>query len=91
MWFDKYIVDGAVNGTGHVCMAGAWLFKYVQSGSVQFYTLVIIAGAVGVIIYRVTPDGFLYYLLGIVIVALARFLMRINRPAEVSVETEPEG
>jgi len=91
MWFDKYIVDGAVNGTGYVCMAGSWLFKYVQNGFVQFYTLTVIAGAVGVIIYRVTPGGFWFYFIGIVIVALARFLIRINRPAEVSVETEPEG
>jgi len=91
MWFDKYIVDGAVNGTGAVCMAASWLFKYVQNGSVQFYTLVIIAGSVGVIIYRVTFEGFLYYLVGLVIVALARFLIKMNSPTEVNVETEPEG
>jgi NADH-quinone oxidoreductase subunit L len=91
MWFDKYIVDGAVNGAGYLCMAGAWLLKFVQSGSVQFYALVIIAGSVGVIIYRVTPEGVIYYLIGVLIVALARYLLRINRPAEVSVKTEPEG
>lgn len=91
MWFDKYIVDGAVNGAGYICMAGAWLFKYIQSGSVQFYTLVIITGAVGVIIYRVTPGGFYYYLIGLVVVAVARLLAGMNRPHKVSVETEPEG
>ena len=72
-------------------MAGAWLFKYVQSGSVQFYTLVVIAGSVGVIIYRVTVEGFLYYLVGIVIMAMARYLFKMNRPSQVSIETEPEG
>ncbi|RKX17620.1 MAG: NADH-quinone oxidoreductase subunit L [Candidatus Zixiibacteriota bacterium] len=91
MWFDKYIVDGAVNGAGTICMAASWLFKYVQNGSVQFYTLVIITSAVGVIIYRVTPEGFLYYIIGVVVVALARFLMKMNRPEEVNVETESEG
>ncbi|MCP4705710.1 MAG: hypothetical protein GY865_14015, partial [candidate division Zixibacteria bacterium] len=91
MLFDKYIIDGAVNGAGAICMAASWLFKYVQNGFVQFYTLVIITCAVGVIIYRVTPDGFLYYLIGVVIVALARFLTKINTPSKVNVETEPEG
>ena len=91
MLFDKYIIDGAVNGIGYVCMAGAWLLKFVQSGSLQFYTLIVIAGAIGIVIYRVTPSGFVYYLIGLFVLALARALIRMNRPQKVEVESKIEG
>ena len=90
-YIGRNIVDGAVNGAGYICMAGSWLFKYVQNGSVQFYTLVVIGGSVGIVIYKVTPDGFYYYLIGVIVVALARYLAGINRPPKVNVKTEPEG
>jgi len=42
MWFDVWIVDGAVNGSGWlVCQAGRFL-RFLQSGSIQFYTLFIL-------------------------------------------------
>jgi len=85
--FDKYIIDGAVNGTGHLFMGLSWLFRWLQSGSLQFYTLVIIAAIIGIVIYRVTPSGFYYYLAGIVIIALARLLLKSSRSGRV--ETEP--
>jgi NADH-quinone oxidoreductase subunit L len=91
MLFDKYIIDGAVNGAGYVCMAGSWVVKFIQSGSVQFYTLVVMAGAVGVVIYRVTASGFYYYLIGLLVVALARFLTNAFRSGRVKTEPEIDG
>jgi NADH-quinone oxidoreductase subunit L len=90
-WFDAHIVDGAVNGVGYICMAGSWLFKYIQSGSVQFYTLVVIAGAIGIVIYRVTPEGFYYYLAGLLILLASRLLARVVRTERVKTETNVEG
>ncbi len=81
MWFDKWIIDGAVNGTGYICLSGAWLLKYVQTGSVQFYLLIIAAASIGLVVYRVTPEGFYYYLAGLIIIALSRLLSRMFRPA----------
>jgi len=39
MWFDKWIVDGAVNGAGWIVTTAGKGLRYLQSGSVQFYTL----------------------------------------------------
>ena len=39
MWFDKWIVDGAVNGAGWIVTTIGTELRYLQSGSVQFYTL----------------------------------------------------
>jgi NADH-quinone oxidoreductase subunit L len=43
MWFDIWIVDGAVNGSGWVVRKGGEILKHLQTGSVQFYALFIIA------------------------------------------------
>ncbi len=91
MWFDKYIIDGAVNGLGYICQAGSWALKFIQSGSVQFYALFMLGSAVGFVIYRVTPDGFYYYLAGVVILALARLLSRISRTNRLKTEPDIEG
>jgi len=89
--FDTYVVDGAVNGIGYVCLAGAWILRLVQSGSVQLYTLVVIAAAIGIVIYRVTPGGFLYYLAGLLLVALARLLTKMLASDRVKAEPKIEG
>jgi NADH-quinone oxidoreductase subunit L len=91
MWFDKYIIDGTVNGLGYLCMAGAWLLKFIQSGSVQFYTLMIMAGAIGVVIYKVTPGGLYGFLGGLILMALIRLLLRFNRPPAVEAESKIKG
>jgi NADH-quinone oxidoreductase subunit L len=39
MWFDKWIVDGAVNGVGWIVTTTGVGLRFLQSGSVQFYTL----------------------------------------------------
>ncbi len=91
MWFDKYIIDGIVNGLGYICQAGSWALKFIQSGSVQFYTLVMLGSAVGFVIYRVTPEGFYYYLAGVVILALARLLSKISQANRLKTEPNIEG
>jgi NADH-quinone oxidoreductase subunit L len=91
MWFDKWIIDGAVNGLGYICMAAAWLLKYLQTGSVQFYTLIVAAASIGMVIYRITPSGFYYYLAGLVIVALTRLLSRMLRPVRDKARPYIEG
>jgi NADH-quinone oxidoreductase subunit L len=42
MWIDKWIVDGAVNGTGWIVMRGSSLLRLVQTGAVQFYAMFIL-------------------------------------------------
>jgi NADH-quinone oxidoreductase subunit L len=91
MWFDTWIIDGAVNGIGYLFMAGAWILKFLQSGSVQFYTLVVIASAIGLVIYKVTPDGFYYYLAGVIIVGLSRLLAKMLSPARAKTGSKVEG
>jgi NADH-quinone oxidoreductase subunit L len=44
--FDKYIVDGAVNGVAQTARGGSRLFRRMQSGFVQNYALVMGAGIV---------------------------------------------
>ncbi len=90
-WFDVHIVDGAVNGTGYICMIGSWAFKYIQNGSVQFYTLSIIAAAIGIVIYRVTAEGFYYYLAGLIIMLISRLLAKVVRTGRVKTEANIEG
>lgn len=87
MWFDKYIIDGTVNGLGYLCMAGAWLLKFIQSGSVQFYTLVVIASAIGLVIYRVQPSAFWIYLIGLIVLAMVRLAFKMIHP--VGAKTGP--
>jgi len=38
-WFDTWIIDGAVNGSGWVVRKGASVLRYLQTGSVQFYAM----------------------------------------------------
>jgi len=44
--FDKYVVDGAVNGVGYSARGGSRLFRKLQSGFVQNYALVMGGGIV---------------------------------------------
>lgn len=89
--FDQYVVDGAVNGAGYLMMGLSWLFRYLQNGSLQFYTLIVAAGAIGIVIYKVTPEGFYYYLVGLLIMALSRLLVRSLRTERANSGTKYEG
>jgi NADH-quinone oxidoreductase subunit L len=44
--FDKYVVDGAVNGVGWTARGGSMMLRRMQSGFVQNYALVMGAGIV---------------------------------------------
>jgi NADH-quinone oxidoreductase subunit L len=85
-WFDTYIVDGMVNGAGYVCMAGAWILKFVQTGAVQFYALVVIASALGLVIYRAAGNLVWIYLGLIIVLAVARLVAKMARPRRTATE-----
>ncbi|MCG9891412.1 MAG: NAD(P)H-quinone oxidoreductase subunit F [Thermosynechococcaceae cyanobacterium MS004] len=44
VWFDRYIVDGAVNAVGFASVFGGESLKYSASGQSQFYVLTILIG-----------------------------------------------
>jgi NADH-quinone oxidoreductase subunit L len=44
--FDKYVVDGAVNGVGYSARGGSTLIRRVQNGLVQNYALIMGSGVV---------------------------------------------
>ncbi len=44
--FDRFVVDGAVNGVGSSARGGSRLFRKLQSGFVQNYALVMGGGIV---------------------------------------------
>ncbi|PKK82560.1 MAG: NADH-quinone oxidoreductase subunit L [candidate division Zixibacteria bacterium HGW-Zixibacteria-1] len=90
MWFDKWIIDGAVNGTGHVCMFFSWLFRYIQSGSFQFYTLVIIGAALEIMLFRVSLWAFYILLAAVILLALLRLAIKTNRSGRVKAEPNIE-
>jgi NADH-quinone oxidoreductase subunit L len=43
MWFDKWVIDGAVNGAGWIVRQWSALLRFLQTGTVQFYALFILA------------------------------------------------
>jgi NADH-quinone oxidoreductase subunit L len=45
-WFDRTVVDGAVNGVGHLVRGGGGVLRAVQTGFVRTYALGVAAGAV---------------------------------------------
>jgi NADH-quinone oxidoreductase subunit L len=57
-WFDKHVIDGAVNGAGNVTRVTATQLRRLQSGQVRGYALGMAAGAVLLLGYFVTRMGF---------------------------------
>ena len=47
--FDEHVVDGLVNGVGHVTRGTGQLLRYLQTGRVQSYAVAIVFGVVVVI------------------------------------------
>jgi len=45
-WFDRHIVDGAMNGLAWITQKSSASIKGLQSGQIQFYTWVFVAGSV---------------------------------------------
>jgi NADH-quinone oxidoreductase subunit L len=50
-WFDRAVVDGAVNGVGRLGVAAAGLAPVWQSGKVRRYALSFLAGGVALLLY----------------------------------------
>lgn len=90
MWFDKWIIDGAVNGAGYVCMFLSWLFRYLQSGSFQFYTLVVIGSALEIMLFRVSLLAFYIVLAAVILLGLLRLAIKSNRSGRVKAEPNIE-
>jgi len=47
--FDKYVIDGAVLLPGKIARAGGTVLSLLQAGSVQFYLLIMLTGALAVL------------------------------------------
>jgi NADH-quinone oxidoreductase subunit L len=45
-WFDRHIIDGAMNGVAWTTQKSADSVKGLQSGQVQFYAWVFVAGSI---------------------------------------------
>lgn len=44
-WFDRHIIDGILNGIGWITCRGSLAFRWMQTGQLQSYALLIILGA----------------------------------------------
>jgi len=94
-WFDTWIVDGAVNGSGWVVRQGANILRYLQTGSMQFYTMFILILVVLFGIYKFEfatfrfgwPTVTIVFILGVTLLAL---LTRIIQ-GRVQSEQEAKG
>ncbi|MFQ5723611.1 MAG: NADH-quinone oxidoreductase subunit L, partial [Terriglobia bacterium] len=67
IWWDTWIVDGAVNLVGWTVWILNWPVRVLQTGSVQRYALWMAAGVALLLFYRVAPLLFYYvdrYILG---------------------------
>jgi NADH-quinone oxidoreductase subunit L len=58
-WFDKHVVDGAVDGEGRLVRAGAGLLRRVQTGNIRNYAGILGAGAVLLLGWFVVVRGVL--------------------------------
>jgi NADH-quinone oxidoreductase subunit L len=56
-WFDRHIVDGSMNGIANVINLSSKKIRGLQSGQLQQYAAVFVAGALGLLLYVI-------YLLG---------------------------
>jgi NADH-quinone oxidoreductase subunit L len=58
-WFDKHVVDGAVNGSAKAVQATAGGLRKSQSGFVRGYAAIIGIGVVGLLAWFVVVRGIL--------------------------------
>lgn len=54
-WWDKWVIDLAVNATGFITKAGSYMLRTVQTGFWQNYALVFAAGLFVILLYYVYP------------------------------------
>lgn len=57
-WFDKNIIDGAVNGTGRLTEQIGTKMRVLQTGLVRTYALGMVLGSIVVVIYFITRMNF---------------------------------
>jgi NADH:ubiquinone oxidoreductase subunit 5 (subunit L)/multisubunit Na+/H+ antiporter MnhA subunit len=54
-WWDKWVIDLAVNATGFVTKVGSYMLRTVQTGFWQNYALLFAAGLFVILLYYVYP------------------------------------
>jgi NADH:ubiquinone oxidoreductase subunit 5 (subunit L)/multisubunit Na+/H+ antiporter MnhA subunit len=54
-WWDKWVIDMAVNATGFIAKAGSYVLRTVQTGFWQNYALLFAAGLFVILLYYVYP------------------------------------
>ena len=54
-WWDKWVIDLAVNATGFITKAGSYVLRTVQTGFWQNYALLFAAGLFVILLYYVYP------------------------------------
>ena len=45
-WFDRHVIDGAMNGLACATEKASWAIRGLQSGQVQRYAFLMLAGTV---------------------------------------------
>ncbi|MGF1496023.1 MAG: NAD(P)H-quinone oxidoreductase subunit F [Elainellaceae cyanobacterium] len=59
-WFDRYVVDGAVNLLGFAAVLSGQALRYSASGQSQFYILTILVGVAGMLLLAMGWLGWLF-------------------------------
>jgi len=57
-WFDKTVIDGAVNGTGRLTQLLGTKMRVLQTGLIRTYALGLVLGGIIVVIYFITRMNF---------------------------------
>jgi NADH-quinone oxidoreductase subunit L len=52
-WFDKYIIDGIVNGLGYTMRGSGRVLRFVQTGRLENYTFLIALGVLLLVIVQI--------------------------------------
>jgi NADH-quinone oxidoreductase subunit L len=56
-WFDKYVINGIVNGVGVACRNGGTLLRRVQAGRIQGYQRLLVGGLFLFVLVAVARNG----------------------------------
>jgi NADH-quinone oxidoreductase subunit L len=57
-WFDRRVIDGAVNGTGRVTTLVGGRLRASQTGLVRTYALAVVLGTAALVVYFVARTSF---------------------------------
>ncbi|HJP65012.1 MAG TPA: NADH-quinone oxidoreductase subunit L [Actinomycetota bacterium] len=81
---DRRVVDGAVNGTGSVTRVFSGFLRFIQSGNVQSYAVLLFVGTAFLAIAITRGLAALIAAAGLVVIALAWAVFRTKRSEERS-------